>query len=92
MVFESESVRSETTWELTFASLRSAFRTGLSDESPNPDLNHRIASSILACFRSDTLESNDDATNLWLLRLDQIADDTQEMVDNLLTIDEMHVW
>lgn len=71
-------------WPLLLASLRTAFRRGLSVESPNADLNARIAASILACFPADLFDSNGLVRSLWLMRLTTAAEDTQGMIDELL--------
>ena len=71
-------------WQLAIASLCATFDRGLSDTSPNGDLNQRIASSILACFHSELFEAGGILKSHWVLRLNQIADDTQELVEDLL--------
>jgi hypothetical protein len=76
-------------WQLTLTGLRSAFENGLSPVSPNADLHQQIAGSILACFHSDMYESSGALKSLWLLRIDQIADNTQGMVNDLLALDEV---
>ena len=71
-------------WQLAVASLRATFERGLSDDSPNGDLNQRIASSILACFHSELFDAGGMLKSHWILRLSQIADDTQGLVEDLL--------
>jgi hypothetical protein len=71
-------------WQLAVMSLRATFDRGLSGSSPNGDLNRRIAASILACFHSELFDSGGVLPSQWTLRLSQIADDTADMVDNLL--------
>ncbi len=74
-------------WPLVLASLRAAFRQGFSAESPNADLNARIAASILSCFPTDLFDSTGLLRSLWLIRLTNIAEDTQGMIDDLLTVE-----
>jgi hypothetical protein len=74
-------------WRLAFASLRAAFQSGLSDVSPNADLNQRIAGSILACFRRELFDAHGLFKSHWLLRLSQVADDTQVLLDDLLCLE-----
>jgi hypothetical protein len=74
-------------WSLITASLQSAFQIGLSSVSPNPDLNLRIATSILSTFPSDVFDSTGLFRSPWLMRLGNTADDTHGMIQELLTED-----
>ena len=71
-------------WPLVLASLRSAFKQGLSEESPNADLNVKIANSILACFQAELFDSTGLFRTLWLERLDNVTTDVEGMIDSLL--------
>jgi len=71
-------------WPLLQASLRTAFCRGLGAESPNADLNARIAAGILSCFPPEVFDSTGLLRSLWLLRLTNAAEDTQGMIDALL--------
>jgi hypothetical protein len=73
-------------WSLAMASLRAAFEQGLTDSSPNADLNERIAGSILACFHSEMFESSGMLKSHWLLRLNQITDDMEELLEELSSV------
>ena len=75
-------------WPLVLASLRAAFRQGLSPTSPNADLNAKIAASILACFPPELFDSTGLFRSLWLSRLTNITDDTAGMIEELLSADE----
>lgn len=74
-------------WPLVVASLRAAFQRGLSHESPNADLNAQIAAAILACCPSDLFDSVGLLHSLWMTRMANIAEDTQGMIEELLTLD-----
>jgi hypothetical protein len=74
-------------WPLVLASLRAAFRQGLSPQSPNADLNARIAAAILACFPADLFDSTGLLRSLWLMRLTNSVEDTEGMIDDLLTLE-----
>ena len=74
-------------WPLVMASLRAAFQKGLTPASPNPDLNERIAASILACFQGELFDSTGLFHSPWLARLTRVASDTQGMIDELLCLD-----
>ncbi len=71
-------------WPLVLASLRMAFRSGLRAESPNADLNARIASSILSCFQPELFDSTGLFRSLWLVRLSNVTNDAQGMIEELL--------
>jgi len=71
-------------WPLMLASLRAAFQRGLGPESPNADLNARIVASVLSCFPTEMFDSTGLMRSLWLMRLTNMADDTQIMIDDLL--------
>ena len=71
-------------WPLIMASLRAAFQRGLSPESPNADLNGRIAAAILACFPLELFDSTGLVRSLWMMRLNNVAKDMQGMIEELL--------
>lgn len=79
-----ESPQNRLAWPLALASLRASFQHGLSDVSPNADLNARIAGGILACFPPDLFLSSGVFRSLWMLRLATAAEDVQGMIDELL--------
>jgi hypothetical protein len=76
-------------WILSMASLRAAFERGLTDDSPNADLNERIAGSILACFHSEMFDARGRLASHWMLRVSQLADDTTGLLDDLLHMDQI---
>ena len=67
------------------SSLRAAFRQGLTAESPNGDLNARIAAAILSCFPPELFDSTGQFRSLWLLRLANATADAQGMIAELLS-------
>jgi hypothetical protein len=73
-------------WPLILTSLRASFRQESSADTPNADLNLRIAASILACFPSELFDSTGQFQSLWLFRLNNIAADAQGMLDELLGV------
>ena len=70
-------------WPMMMASLRVAFRNPLCAESPNSDLNARIASSILACFPPEVFDSTGVLPSAWLLRLLNTTEDAQGLIREL---------
>jgi hypothetical protein len=75
------------TWPLVLASLRAAFHPVLTSQSPNAEVNARIAASILACFSAELFDSTGLLRPLWLMRLTTTADDTQGLIDELFNLD-----
>jgi hypothetical protein len=71
-------------WPLILTSLRAGFRPHSQSETPNTDVNQRIAAGILACFPGDLFDSTGQFQSLWLLRLNNTAADAQGMIDELL--------
>ena len=71
-------------WPLVLASLRAAFQQGMAQQSPNAELNARIASSILSCFQPELFDSTGLFCSMWLMRLINSANDAQGMIDELL--------
>ena len=59
----------------------------MSQESPNADLNGRIAKSILSCFQPELFDSTGLFCSMWLMRLVNAANDAQGMLDELLSND-----
>lgn len=70
-------------WPLAMASLRSAFRQGISTRSPNGDLNRRIAAGVLACLPPDLFDSTGLLQSLWMARISHAADDAQCLIAEL---------
>lgn len=71
-------------WSVMAASLRAAFADCLRAESPNPDLNARIAASILACFPAHVFASPSPIHSAWMLRVSHIADEAEQLLQTLL--------
>ena len=74
-------------WPLLMASLRAAFQRGLSPDSPNADLNARIAAAILSCYPPELFDSTGLLRCLWMMRLTNITEDTQGMIEDLLALE-----
>lgn len=74
-------------WPLAMASLRSAFRQGVSAHSPNGDLNGRIAAGVLACLPPDLFDSTGILRSLWMTRISHAADDAQGLIAELFAAD-----
>jgi hypothetical protein len=71
-------------WQVVLASLRAAFRRSLACDPLNDDLHERIAAAILACFDPEVFDSTGALKSLWLVRLSNVAQDTQGMIASLL--------
>jgi len=72
-------------WPLILASLRTAFQPCLAAQSPNADLNGRIAAAILSCFQPELFDSTGLLRSLWLWRLSNAVDDAEGMLGELLS-------
>ncbi len=72
-------------WPLVLASLRAAFQQGMTQQSPNADLNGRIAASVISCFQPELFDSTGLFCSMWLMRLINAANDAQGMLDELLS-------
>ena len=86
---ENRSPVGKHAWELTLQALRAAYRDNLSGRSPHEELNQRIAASVLACFHSDLFDSLGTFHSHWVLRLNQVTEDAQGLVDDLLRSEEV---
>ena len=75
-------------WPLVFASLRASFGQGLFPESPNGDLNARIAASLLSCLQPELFDATGLLRSAWLMRMSNVTDDAQGMIDELVAIEE----
>ncbi len=71
-------------WSLIHSSMRASYKEPLSDCSANPDLNSRIASSILACFPVEAFDTSLTYHTLWLHWLSMSALEMQNLVAELL--------
>lgn len=78
------------TCQLVLASIRASFVSGLSERSPNVDLNRRIGSAILLAFRDELFDSTGLVKSLWLERITRTANDTEVMIEELLRLDVGH--
>ncbi len=84
---ERHAAPNDQPWRLAVMSLRAAFSGDRAGASPNGDLNRRIAASILACFHNELFDSVGMLQSPWTLRVSQIADDTADLVDDLLYVE-----
>lgn len=71
-------------WPLIQASLRAGFSTGLSQASPNADLNQEIAAAILSCMPPELFDGTGLFRSVWMTRLTNVANDAQGMIDQLV--------
>ncbi len=71
-------------WPLVLASLQASFREWLEPLSPNPDLNAKIAASILTCFPAEVFDGLGTVPSPWMLRIAQITDEAEGLIDQLL--------
>jgi hypothetical protein len=74
----------EAVWPVMLASLHATFRQALVAPSPNPDLNAKIAASIVACLPPELFTPIGTLDSLWLARIASLTADTQVLIDELL--------
>jgi hypothetical protein len=71
-------------WRLTMASLRAAFSHGLSPQPANPELNRRLAAAVVELLPGELFDSLGVPHSLWMVRMGNLTDDTQGMLEELL--------
>jgi hypothetical protein len=71
-------------WPMVLASLRASFCEWLEPASPNPDLNARIAASILACFPAEVFDGLGTVPSEWTLRIAHIVNEAEGWLEELL--------
>jgi len=71
-------------WPLMLATVRCAFRSNLLPQSPNSDLNREVAAGVMSCFSPDIFDSFGLTRSLWQVRMSNMADDAQGLVEDLI--------
>lgn len=82
--YEKKQKWGQFAWPLVFSSLRAAFHSIGDVESPNADLNGRIAASVLSCFGPDLFDSTGRFQSVWQMRLTNTTNDTMGMLSELV--------
>ena len=75
--------------ELTHISLRQTLDENLLAPSPNQFLNHQILAGIIESLGAEVLDTTEFLPSVWIDRVTHLVDDTQELVDSLLALDEL---
>jgi hypothetical protein len=76
-----------TAWRLTMASLRAAFSDGLSPQAAHAELNFRIGSAVVELLPVELFDSVGLPQSLWMMRLTNLTDRAQCMVEELLRVE-----
>lgn len=84
---QSAATERRFTCQLICSSLRAAFTLHLAEQSPNTDLNRRLAAAIVACYGDEFLAAVGFGRPLWLARMSTAADDAQNLIDELVAYD-----
>jgi hypothetical protein len=87
MRHEQLSPGGQLAWQMTLANLRASLRRWLVCEAVNPEQNERIASAVLTAFDAEVFDSTGVLKSLWLVRMSNVAKDTQGLIDTLLADD-----
>jgi hypothetical protein len=69
---------------MVLASLRSTFLHVQTEPSENADLHERIVAGVLGCFDAELFDSTGVFKSMWLVRMANVAQDTQGMIDLLM--------
>lgn len=78
----------ELAWQLLCLALQSCFGRSLSPTGPNDDLNARIGSSVVACFRPERFDDAGVFDSLWMERLEYTTADAESLIEELLAADD----
>ncbi len=70
--------------KLLLASLSASLKRGVKSWTANPDLNREIAAGVLACVPNDRFDSIGLPKSITLMQMEQVHNDTHEMVANLI--------
>ena len=84
---DQQEVSDELAWPIIANSLRAAFGPDLAVPTPNADINFQIATSILACFPPDMIDSVGLAESLWQVRLSNTTDDAEDLIKQIIQLD-----
>jgi hypothetical protein len=76
-----------TSWELVQSSLAEAFQKERRSVAASSDLNAKIAAGVIGCFDAAIFDAEGAPKSHWQVRLAQVADDTHDMIDQLLRDD-----
>jgi hypothetical protein len=72
--------------ELILASLNQSFRHALHDASPSAEFNEKVAASVMTCMGQDgQLPARPVTDAAWLARLQRKADETEGLIEELLS-------
>lgn len=85
--YQAAAAEQRFTCQLICTSLRAAFTPILAENSPNADLNRRLAAAIVACYGDEFLAAVGFGRPLWLARMSTTADDAQHLIDELMAYD-----
>ncbi|MBW3596773.1 MAG: hypothetical protein KY475_05795 [Planctomycetes bacterium] len=74
-------------WQMTMASLRAAFSQDLSPQPASPELNRQLASAVVELLPEELFDSLGAPHSLWMVRMTNLTDDTQGLVEEFLAPD-----
>ncbi|MCE9604847.1 MAG: hypothetical protein K8U03_08095 [Planctomycetia bacterium] len=76
---------------LASASLLTSIRHSFDTVAPNPDMNARVAASVLGAFAAPHFDSCGVFRSLWMLRLATTADDTERLITDMFRADALGI-
>jgi hypothetical protein len=75
-------------WQIVVASLRATFAKCDPAHALNADLHERVVAGVLSCFDPEMFDSTGVFKSMWLVRMTNVAQDTQGMIDLLVAEEE----
>jgi hypothetical protein len=76
-------------WELVLSSLQAAFQTQQRQPAAMAAQNQEIAAAVVGCLEPDLFDAQGVLKSLWHVRLTQVANDAQGMLDQLLSTEPL---
>ncbi len=82
---ERGSTNKSASWTMLLETALEAFGSQLVSEPANADLNRDIANAVMASFGDELFDQNALINPMWESRIIHLADDTQQLVEQLLS-------
>ncbi|WP_144976998.1 hypothetical protein [Bremerella volcania] len=82
---ERGATNKSASWTMLLETALEAFGSQLIGEPANADLNRDIATSVMASFGDELFSQNTVINPMWESRIIHLADDTQQLIEQLLS-------
>ena len=87
LLHNHQQLSGNVTWTIMASSIQTSVAKRSELHSPNADLNSDIATSIFSCLPADIFDSIGIFKSLWQFRLTQLVDDTTELINEMIQLD-----